>query len=294
MKEKTNLSLSNLRSILFVPADRTDLIAKAASGAADAVCMDLEDAVSSHQKEAARHNLKAAATLIRSHGKPVIVRINNEPDLIEDDIVAAAPSSDAIVLPKAGSPAACAEFRARLDAAAPARLALIAQVETASGLLTFSHDEIGGLAGIIDALTIGPEDLADNLNCNPGDSPVCTGMDMLAMAASASRIPLFGFPGSISEFTDIERFAGIAEVGKRAGAVGAFCIHPKQIEPLHRIFSPTLDEIDNALKVIAAFEQAHLDGIGAVKLDGKMVDLPVYKRALSTLQRRKEAPLAND
>lgn len=276
-----------LRSILFVPADRPDLLAKAAAGDADAICIDLEDAVSPDAKMGARRAIGDAADTARSGGKRVFIRINNEPDLIEADLAVAAKAGDAIVLPKAGSPTECAQLKARLEnhqKSSERCPALVAQVETAAGLLTFANEKIGSLAEVVDALTIGTEDLSENLNCSPDASPVRTGFDMLALAAGASGIPLFGFPGSISEFTDLDRFRSDVETGKQAGASGAFCIHPKQVGIINERFTPADHEITEARRIVDAFEAAMERHAGAIKLDGRMIDRPVYLRALAVLK----------
>ncbi len=271
------------RSILFVPGSRPELAAKAAAGDADAVCLDLEDGVAVAAKPAARANLAAMAETLDAAGKPFMVRLNVEPGEYAADIEALPAATAAVVLAKAAG----AEYLEAVASALAGRglgAGMIAMVEDIAGIDAFAalrSGDAGGLAGI----TLGAEDLAAELMCGADSRAMQHAFYRLLECARRLDVPLLGYPGSIAEFTDLERYRELVDGGREMGAVGAFCIHPRQVAVCNALFSPTADELTWAREVVAALDAAESAGQGAASVRGRMVDRPVALRARHILAR---------
>ena len=286
------------RSILFVPADRPALVPKAAAGPAEAVCLDLEDGVAAADRDAARGALgEAAATLARA-GKRTLVRVNAELETIGADLAALPDGCDAVVLPKATGldhvelvgealdRRAARSGRAGADGDRPGGPVLVALVEGAAAVQAFAHGAARRAHPRLVALCPGTEDLAAELGCAPDAALVGVAFHALALGARRLGVDLLGFPASIAEYRDLERFRAGVRRGREAGAVGAFCIHPAQVPVLNAELAPSAEELDGARRIVAAFEAS---AAGAIALDGRMVDRPVYLRARRLLARSADA-----
>ena len=105
-------------------------------------------------------------------------------------------------------------------------------------------------------------------------------------ARSSGKLPLV-VPESLANLRDLNAFEAAAQRGRAMGSVGGFAVHPNQVAVLNRVFQPTAEEIDWAEKVVAASEDAQVKGLGAVSLDGRMIDLPIVLRAQRLLERAK-------
>ena len=292
------------RSILFVPADRSALVPKAAAGAADAVCLDLEDGVAPPDRDAARGALGEAAAALARAGKRAFVRVNAELETIGADLAALPDGCDAVVLPKATgldhvelvgealdrrtarSGRMIRSGRAGADGDRPGGPGLVALVEGAAAVQAFAHGAARRAHPRLVALCPGTEDLAAELGCAPDAALVEAAFHALALGARRLGVDLLGFPGSIAEYRDLERFRAGVRRGREAGAVGAFCIHPAQVPVLNAELAPSAEELDAARRTVAAFESATA---GAIALDGRMVDRPVYLRARRLLARSESA-----
>ncbi|GJL83633.1 MAG: CoA ester lyase [marine bacterium B5-7] len=272
------------RSILFVPADRQDMVAKAVTSGADAICLDLEDAVVRERKELARNNLEQSVRLIHNAGLQVLVRINaDDADMSRDvdALVDFVNTIDALVIAKASGVEQIERLQQGLgDRGAAA--AIIAMIEDINGLDSFAAIRPGELHSIA-GITIGCEDLADQFECEPDSPAIEFAFYRLLECARRLAVPLYGFPGSIADFRDLDSFATRLGIGAKMGAVGAFCIHPRQVGVVNERFSPSEDEIENARAVIAAVDDAPTAGAFAV--DGRMVDRPVVLRARRVMMR---------
>lgn len=287
------------RSILFVPADRPALFPKAAAGAADAVCLDLEDGVAVANRDAARAALGDAATVLARAGKRVLVRVNVELETIGADLAALPRDCDAVVLPKttgldhvelvgeALDRTALGSDRNAADGSGRQGPALVALVEQAAAVQAFAHGGARRAHPRLLALCPGTEDLAAELGCAPEAALVETAFHQLALGARRLGVDLLGFPASIAEFRDLERFRAGVRRGREAGAVGAFCIHPAQVALLNDELAPSAEEIADAHRVVTAFGSA---SVGAIALDGRMIDRPVYLRARRLLARVSTVP----
>jgi len=263
-----------IRTALFVPASRPERIAKALASGADAVIVDLEDAVEASAKDAARANL---ANFIAAHPAahattPLMVRINDaqSPWFADDlDTVRHLPQGSAILLAKAQS-------AAQVAAAAQTGHPVIPLIETAQGVIALP--EIAATPGV-NRLTFGALDLGLDLGLTPDSAAAQTVLDhvrsqlLLHNAAAALAAPLD------TVFPAIQDEAGLTHHATRArdmGFGGMLCIHPAQIAPVRAAFAPSEQELAWANRILAAAQD---NPAGAFRLDGEMVDAPVIARA---------------
>ncbi|VDC22660.1 HpcH/HpaI aldolase/citrate lyase family protein [Pseudogemmobacter humi] len=273
--------LSNLRTLLFLPADRPDRLEKAAASPAGGVILDLEDGVAPAAKDAARAGLAGAVSLLRALGRPVVVRVNAGAGLSRD-IAAMAPCwPDALMLPKTERPEDLATLAGFL-AAAPTALRRIFLLESPAGVLNAAT--LAALAQEGDALAFGSEDYAAALSVPPGREELDFPARQVALAARAHGLAAFGVIGSIAGIADQDLFARSCLAARGAGFTGALTIHPAQVATANAAFGPAGPEIEWAIAVI---EDAALGGEGAIRgRDGRMIDRPVLERARAILARR--------
>ncbi len=278
------------RSLLFVPVHKERFVAKADSRGADAVILDLEDAVPSDAKALARSGLAQAVEHLTDHEQPVGVRINVEPALALQDIEAAAhPGVATIVVPKVETPAQIQTIDEALTGCEEkgglpvGRIRLIAMLESALGII--SAHSIATASPRMAALALGPEDLATDMGCAPTYESMIGPCRHLLLSARAAGVVALGFPGSIANFDDEGTLHEQVASARALGYTGALCIHPHQVGILNEIFSPTDEERDWARRVMDAYNAARQKGEGVAALDGRMIDLPVVRRARAILAR---------
>jgi citrate lyase beta subunit len=284
--------------MLFMPGDSMRKIEKAIGLGVDCIVMDLEDGVAFSQKAAARQTIAEALTTLDFGRTERLVRINPVgSDLFEADLramIAAGP--DGYVLPKvdfAEQVQAVAEFlsleeKARGRRAGGARLLPI--VETALGVMNVR--EIALADDRVDALVFGAEDLAGDMGAvrTPAGWEVFYARSAVVMAAKACRLQ--AIDQVFFDLNDLEGFEAECRAGRQMAYDGKMVIHPRQVEIAQRVFAPSPEEIERALRVIRAHEEAQAAGLGAFALDGKMVDMPVVKAAENTIRRARAAGLA--
>jgi len=278
------------RSLLFVPVTRADFVAKAHTRGADAIQLDLEDAVAPGEKQAAREALPAAVAEIAGHGVDVVVRVNRPWRLLLRDLEAAVlPGVKALALPKvphAQHITACAEIVAELEAERglePGGIGFIGMVETAEGLL--NAREIAAAHPRVVALTLGAEDYATDLGIVPEPDLLHSAKQQLIVAARAAGVLPYGLLGTVAHYADADAFAQTVENSRRLGFVGSSAIHPSQVPILNAGFTPPADQVSHAERLIAAYEQAKSQGLGAIEFEGSMIDEPVAERARKLLER---------
>ncbi|MGA0539563.1 HpcH/HpaI aldolase/citrate lyase family protein [Neotabrizicola sp. VNH66] len=254
---------ATIRAPLFVPADRPDRFAKAAASGADAVILDLEDAVAAGAKDAARAQVQARFT-----GLPVLLRINpaGTPWHAADLAAARAGGFAAVILPKAEDAATVAAVAAALD-----DMPVIALVETGLGLAQARAVAAAGVA----RLAFGSVDFCADLGCAHLREVLLPARVELVLASRLAGIapPL---DGVTVEIADAAPAAADAAHARALGMTGKLCIHPRQVAAVRREFLPTEAEVDWARRVLAS-------GDGAVAVDGAMVDEPVRLRARGIL-----------
>ncbi|THC45483.1 CoA ester lyase [Massilia sp. Mn16-1_5] len=258
------------RSYLFVPANRPDRFDKACQAGADAVIVDLEDAVPCADKSAARAAL--AAWLAPAH--PVCIRINGADTewFAEDLALCSLPGVSGVVLSKAEE----AGDLARLHAAAAPAAALLPLVESAAGIRNL--DALARAPGV-QRLLFGSIDFQLDMGIRGEREELLFFRSQLVLASRLAGIgaPVDGVTPAIDDSVRLRDDAGHA---RRMGFGGKLCIHPRQLDAVHRCFSPDEEELAWAARVVEA--AARSDG-AAVALDGKMIDRPLILRARQIL-----------
>lgn len=276
------------RSYLFVPATSGHKIDKACRSSADAVIIDLEDAVALGEKAAAREALGQA--LAQGLPRPVWVRVNaTGTDFCYADLLACCrPGVAGILLPKAetGEQLRMVDWllgNLERERSLPARgIAVAGIVETAAGLQNVAA--IAAASPRLRRLMFGAVDLAADLGIDIADDAGATAQARFAVAC-ASRVAGLEPPVDTA-YTDIPNLQGLRDTATRAKALGytaKACIHPAQIETVNEVFTPTAQELAWARAVVETFEQAERGGLAAVSLEGQMLDYPVVERARRVL-----------
>ncbi len=280
----STLTLPAWRSLLYVPADKPTFIERAAERGADAIILDLEDGVASEHKEAARAGLLEAARFLRAQGAVVLVRVNRPWRLAWRDLEAAVTAEvAAILLPKVEDEATIIvvdAFLAELEGDSGVTLPVIPLLESARGIARAHH--LLSASARIAAVVPGNEDVAADLGIEPEPDLLIHTHSPVILAAAAARVSLIGLIGSGANFCDLDTYRVRAQLAKRWGFQGATCIHPAQIPILNDVFSPTADEVSWARDTVSAFTAA---GSVPTRMEGQMIDQPVYLRARRLLQR---------
>ena len=280
------------RSSLILPVNVPRFVEKAYVRGADAIVLDLEDSVPTQEKASARTLVRDSLALAGRGGAEVLVRVNNDPALLADDIEASVhPGLDGLSIPKAESAAQIHDIVARIErlegarGLTPRHLRLSLAIETSRGLLAV--EEIARSSDRIATMSIGVEDYCLEL----GVEPSADGLELLYPVAhlvtvcKAVGVQPTGLVGSIADFRDLATFERAAQRARQLGCEGAGCIHPDQVTVLNRVFTPDPAKVEHARRVVEAFEDGVRRGTASVNLDGKMVDVPVYKRAQVVLTR---------
>ena len=261
------------RSVLYMPGANERALEKAKGIPADALILDLEDAVAPDAKAEARARVCAAAASGEYGAKEIAIRINGiGTQWHADDIAAAAAAGpNAIVVPKVNSADEVAQLVASFEAAgAPAHTKLWAMLETPVAIL--NAESIATASDRLTVLVMGTNDLAKELYAEhvPGRAPLQFGLQKCLMAARlAGKVIL---DGVYNDINDDGGFRAEALQGKQFGFDGKTLIHPSQVEPCNDVFAPSDDEIEHSRKVIAAFNEAQAEGRGVVTVDGRMIE----------------------
>ena len=278
--------------MLYLPGNNPNMLTRGYLFGSDGVVLDLEDAVAMVEKDTARILVSKYLKQGEFGSCYVSVRINGvDTEYWKDDLAAIVPNTrlDGIRVPKvedAGTVKIIDEELSRLEeknGLPVGKLTLHCLLETAHGI--WNAYEIAKASPRIEAIIPGGEDLRADLKTNRSDdsTELEWARRMLVFAARAAGVePLDTvFP----RITDDEGLRKETEFIKQLGFSGKSIIHPNQIKIIHDIFTPTEAEIAKAQKIIAAAKEAAERGQGAVTVDGKMVDIPVVKRAEYTLVR---------
>ena len=272
------------RSALYLPASNPKALAKARTLPVDVVILDLEDAVAPEAKAEARDAACAALGEGGFGNREVVIRANGiATPWGADDLAAIAQAGpDAVLVPKVNSPAEVRAYDAAL-AAAPASTRLWIMIETCA-CLPLLHDIAACAADTrLAGFVLGTNDLAKEMRARltPARTPF---LPVLTMAVAAGRAHgLTVLDGVCNEFRDLDAFRAEAGQGLEFGFDGKTLIHPDQVEPCNRVFSPSEAEIDWARAVEAAFALPENAGKGAIKVGGKMVELLHLEQARRTL-----------
>jgi len=268
---------------LYVPGDRPDRFRRAEESGADAVIVDLEDAVAPAHKAAARDNV--LAWLSQAHGCRTEVRVNADPRWLSDDLAALAGTPpvgaggrrgpDVVRLPKVGSVGDVRFVIPRL----PAGATLTCLIESARGLEA-AYDI--ARADRVGALALGETDLAGDLGTE-GEDALAWARSRVVVAARAAGLaaPMMSVYPHV---TDLEGLAESCRIGRRLGMVGRTVVHPRQVPVVVDAFAPTAAEVAAARETLAALSSAGEVDEGALALpDGRMLDPAMAARARTTL-----------
>jgi len=261
------------RSVLYMPGANARALEKGKSLPADALIMDLEDAVAPDAKALARRQI---ADAIKGGGyghRELVVRINGlDTEWGAEDLTAAATcGADAILVPKVESAAMVRDVAQRMTAAgAPAGQAIWCMMETPLGIL--NAKEIAGAEPRLACLVMGTSDLVKDLHAAHTKErlPVLTSLSLCLLAARAYGLAILD--GVHLDLSDDEGFAASCRQGLDFGFDGKTLIHPKTVETANRVFAPTTDEVDQARRIIDAFSAGTAEGKGVIVLDGKLIE----------------------
>lgn len=276
------------RSYLFAPANHARRREKAFDCGADAVILDLEDAVPPAGKAAAR---EAAAALLGDAGSTAAwVRINGQGSgwWLADLQAVVGPGLAGIVLPKAESVGQLAALDVaiadceRAAGLAEGSVAVMALVETAAGVSRL--DVLAAATPRLVRLSFGVADYSLDLGLQPGPDEAEIAY-VRARLTHASRAAGLQAPvdSVVVDFRDAVRFRDSAERGRRFGMFGKLCIHPDQVALANEVFAPSAAEVARARAVVEAFVAAEAAGLAAIEVDGEFVDYPVVARARALL-----------
>ena len=274
--------MRTIRSLLFAPANRHELIAKFPRYPADAFGIDLEDGVPESEKEAARRALPEILASLRNQNLKghVFIRTNaSRSRHAEADLAAAVDLRvDGVIMPKLETTAELRQF-------ATAGIPIIGVIETARGVAN-----VDALAGApsshLTALAFGAEDFITDIGGQrtPEGLEVLYARSRVVLAARAAGLQALDLV--FVNIRDDEAFKRDAHKGRQLGYGGKMCIVPRQVEIANTVFSPSAEEIENARRLLEAYDNAQASGRGVFEFNGAMVDEPILRRAREILQMK--------
>jgi citrate lyase subunit beta/citryl-CoA lyase len=279
------------RSLIFVPGNSTRFIEKAKTLQADIICFDLEDSVPANEKEVARKIIADALSRRQEYARPIYVRTNSpESGLIPADLKAVMKKGlDGLVVPKVSDSAEMNEMKKEIVTLEAERgmdkIALMPSIETAKGVVNAYL--IAGANDRINAVVFGVFDYLYDMKLDYDEH------DDVGYAYARSKIPVDARAAGVhaidaiwQKVEDVDGFVADANVAKSLGYSGKSIIHPSQVEPVHKVFLPSKNEVEWAKKVVRALADAMEKGSGkgAVRLEGRMIDAVHYKQARAILE----------
>ncbi len=282
------------RSRLYLPGNQPKLMVNAGLHHPDGVILDLEDSVHPDEKDTARLVVRNALRAIDFLGAERMVRINQLPLGFEDLKAIVPEGPDLILIPKVEHADQVREVDERIRGVRAKdghghAIWLMPILESALGIE--NAFEIASASKIVVALTIGLEDYTADLGVvktQEGGESAFARMRLVNAARAA------GIQAIDSVYGDVGNVEGLQEWARRSRALGfegMGCIHPRQIEPIHEAFAPSPEEIEKAMKIVAAFDEAKAKGLGVVRLGTKMIDPPVVARALHLVNNARKMGL---
>jgi len=285
-----------MRSLLSVPGIRPRFMARSVDVPADVVVLDLEDSVAPAEKEKARHAVADAGPVYDKRGRPLFVRPNDlSTGLLEADLEAVVhPWLDGIYLPKAHNPDVVRQadhyltFLERNRGIEPGAVKLIVWIESAEGVARC--EDICASSPRLVAASMGAEDYATSLGVMRTKESVEIEYARARVANAAMAYGLVPVDCPEPDYKDLSHFERDITHARALGYRGKYCIHPHQVVIANRVFSPSPQQLEWARRVTGAYEEGEKDGLGAVGLDGVMVDRPVYQRAVDVLAQGAGGP----
>jgi citrate lyase subunit beta/citryl-CoA lyase len=271
------------RTLLFIPAVAQKFLDKAHERGADAIIVDLEDAIAPDAKAAARALLPKVVAGLTARNLEVWIRINATPDLLPRDLAAATlPGVTGLMIPKVEHAATITAIDAEMTTLeakagmASNTIGLCATIETPVGIMNTAAI---AASPRLRSLGLGCEDLASAMGVAPLHIFLRGPGQTVALAAAAYGLESWGVAGSIANHTNTTRFTREVRLSRALGITTILCIHPVQVDIARKIYQPTADELAWAKDVVAAYEKSKGEGIGSITVRGQMIDEPIYQRA---------------
>lgn len=275
--------MKNRRSMLFMPGNNSGMLVSADILGADSIIYDLEDAVALDEKDSARTLVRNALSFLKFTHSEITVRINPiDSPYWEKDLEAIIPVlPDGIVIPKA-SVDAVHSVEQKINEIKKANnitknFSFLMLVESARGIMDVNS--IAKASSLIQGLLLGGEDYSVDMGIQRTRLSKELEYARFSLTTAAHA---YGLDSLDTPFTDVEDFEGLrldTAFSKSIGFSGRLVINPRQVEEIHKIFSPSSAEIERAEAILQAAEEAKQKGLGVFSFKGKMVDLPVIKRA---------------
>lgn len=280
-----------MRSVMYTPGNNRKLMEKARTFTADVIVLDLEDSVPPAEKTKARDMAEDYISKVKESGANVYVRINDwSTDLTRRDLEAIVqPELSGIVLPKTESPEHVVKLDEVLTGLEKQRgiktgsIAVQLLIETAKGVINVYHSAIASKR--VNSLVFGAVDYTRDMRIEltKEGQEILHARSQVAIAARAANLVAIDTPWP--PFKDVEGFVKDTKFGRQLGYEGRMLIHPNQIEPSHKIYTPPKEEVDYAREVVEVFEEGMKQGSASVPLRGKMVDWAVYRTARDILAK---------
>jgi citrate lyase subunit beta / citryl-CoA lyase len=283
------MTVDVLRTLLFVPGNRARMLERAASADADAIVIDLEDAVPAAEKRAARALVRAWVPRLAEAGQTIFVRVNAvRTGLARQDVTAAVRLGLAgVVLPKVEAAQDLRDLDVLLREAELARgirpgdVRTIALIESAMGLLRCQ--EIAQASDRLLALSVGGEDYAAELGVPREARTAALAHLRYTIVEVATAYELLPIDTPFTDTRDAEGLVAEARLAHSVGFKGKYVIHPGQVAAVNDAFAPSREEVAEARRIVAAAKRGSARGRGSVSVDGRMVDVPVVERARRVL-----------
>lgn len=277
-------ALPRLRSLLFAPAVREDLVRKLPATGADGVVIDCEDATPAGAKDEGRAAARALAPAIATGGPAVFVRVNAVPTawFAADVAEGLDPGLAGVVVPKVDTVGQLDAVAGALEGAGLGHLGVVAGVETALGVADarplLAHP-------VVVAAYFGAEDFVADLGGRrtAGNVEVLYARSQVALAGRLAGVPTLD--QIVADFRDGERFTAEAQEARSLGFAGKLCIHPGQVPLANAAFVPSPEEVERARRLLAAYTEATAAGVAAIDFEGQMVDEPLAAQARLVLAR---------
>jgi citrate lyase subunit beta/citryl-CoA lyase len=285
------------RSRLYLPGNEPKYFLNAGSYGPDCVILDLEDSVHPDAKADARLLVRNALRCIDFKRAERMVRINQLPLGLKDLQAVVPEGPEMILVPKVETADEILEVEQAIDgmlagAGSDRPLWLMPILETARGIE--NAYEIARAAERIAALTIGLEDYAADMGVPRSADGAESAWARARLVNAAKAVGVQAIDSVYGQVDDLEGLRRWCERSRRMGFQGMGCLHPRQIEIIHRAYDPPPHQIERALKIVEAFERAQAAGLVVVSLGSKMIDPPVVKQAMRLVQQARESGLIPD
>ncbi len=267
------------RSLLFVPGNKPDMIAKTPRSSPDVVIIDLEDSIPVHQKSDARTSTFLASKVLASDNPQisVMVRVNSAPssDIEADISEALSPQIAGVLVPKVESPEHVRMVRSLLAKNSMADMRILCGIESAAGVIRCDYILDSDMLGAY----FGSEDYIADVGGvrTESNTEVLFARSRLALACRLVGIP--AIDQIVTNIDDSERFRIDAAQGRAIGYKGKMCIHPAQVPVANAAFTPSGAEVDRARRLLDAYQEGITKGSAAIRFEGEMIDEPLARQA---------------